>query len=795
MQQAWASGDIKSAHTLLANLMEESEADAETWRLWGDTAAALGDLSLAAQAYERSLRLLPPNQPRWLNRYLYSWLQTGALPFEVYDRYYSVSIPPIDLEDKLIGLALEADLHYRLGNVAQATIAGKEYLNQWLGASSVAFEFLEHVQDRIWVTLARLAEESGDILATWQFLLRIDDIEVIDPNLQLVVNLLNVLLGRRFQDDTPTSQIIKQLKSVLSADFSNVHPPISGDLIASLRNTLAAVQTGDDGLSLLARSVMLRRTNVLARWLYVEELHRRRKRVGHMLATEAYLWVTTHPGKYDRPIGHFLTRPPGDRVPRFSFVALGGGGYVGGSSYLVDLNGTKLLLDVGLNVGTSLTSSYRRFKHNLSQSGIVNGLDELDAVLVSHAHLDHIGLLPALYTDPDLPRVRISSGSRPRIPFYASEATRDIARVMLEDTGRLATTLEANPLYTSSDVAETIDGLDYPKDGRLHLFRDLGQVELLESGHILGARMILLEKDGLRVLYTGDFNTRSQLTLSACAPLKGLRPDVLIMESTYGYSVDDWTLPRSFQERAFIAHLDRVLRRGGVVLLPTFAVGRSQEMLGVVAKHACQNRDLSYGIYLDGLSLAVTDCYDKFTTQLPERYLELRSWINHRLIKVSDDANRESLIREQVLNRPNVVIASSGMLKRGSVSYQYAMHIADNPENAIFYTGYLAADSEAVAFLNGDANDLDNTGIDVKCEQRRFYFSTHAPKADLFQFVLDVQPRAVILVHGDASRKTQVPGNLYERLRRLEQESDSFRVFLGQDGRRIEYKEGRFFQR
>ena len=123
----------------------------------------------------------------------------------------------------------------------------------------------------------------------------------------------------------------------------------------------------------------------------------------------------------------------------------------------------------------------------------------------------------------------------------------------------------------------------------------------------------------------------------------------------------------------------------------------------------------------------------------------------------------------------------------------YATYIADDPKNAIFYTGYLAENSEAVAFLGGEADNLADAGINVQCEQRRFHFSAHTPKEDLLQFVLDVQPRAVILVHGDASKRTQVLDNLYALLRRLE--SDSFRVFLGQEGRRVEYNEGRFYQR
>jgi len=799
VQQAWLKGNLEAACAALTSLIEgKTTANADTWRLWGDTAAALGDLRLGSRAYEQARRSLPPDQPghKWLNRYLYARLQTGATPLEIQEEYYAAFVPPITLEDQLVGLALEADLHHRLGHIPQASVVGKELLALGLDTSGVAFEFLGHVQGRIWLMLARLAEEAGDVPATCRFLTRLDDV-TLDPDSELVAQLLRALLGqlREAASDRAEAdfhQMAQRLKAVLSADLSGIIPSIPTPLLASLQRTLAALQTDTDRLALLDEAIRLRRTNVLARRLYVDAQTHQGRRVGRVLATEANLWLATHPEQYGKSIAGFLARASTVKDVRFSFVALGGGTTIGGSAYLIDLNGTKLLLDAGLDVGTSPASSYQRLKHGLSQSGIVSSLAELDAVLISHAHLDHIGLLPALYTDLDLPRSKTLSGHRPQIPFYASEATRELARIMLEDAGRLAMATEARPLYTLDAIAETVDGLGPPKDGLLHLFRNLGHVKLLESGHILGSRMILLEKDDLRVLFTGDFNTRPQLTLPATASIGGLQPDVLIMESTYGYNADDWVLHRDWQDQAFIAQLDCVLRRGGVVLLPAFAVGRSQEVLGLVAEHAHQNPDLSYGIYLDGLSRTVTGCYDRFGQQLSERYRALRTWINHRLILVPDDTDREAMIREQILRRPNVVIASSGMLKRGSLSYLYALHIADDPKNAIFYTGYLAEDSEAIAFLSGDPDDLADAGVDVRCEQRRFHFSAHAPKEDLLQFVLNVQPRAVILVHGDVGQRTRVPNNLYALLRRLE--SDSFRVFLGEESHRIEHSEGRFGQ-
>jgi Cft2 family RNA processing exonuclease len=800
VQQAWSKGDRQGARTALANLMKNTGTQsADTWRLWGDTAAALQDLRLAALAYEQACHCLPPGQLNrgWFNRCRYARLQATTDHLEIEDEYYDLtSLVKLGHEDRLVGLALEADLCYRRADIPQAAVIGNDLSEQWLGASHTTFEFLDYVQDRIWLMLARLAEESSNIQTARRFLLRLDDSVPPNPDVQPAAQLLRVLLDYQSEvadrADIGTQQIIERLMSALAADLEAIQPPIPPLLLASLHKTLIALQAETGSLSLLENAVKLRHTNMLARRLYVEEMAQQGKRIDHILAAEANLWLTTNPGLYEKSIGHFFTRAADEKAVTFAFVALGGGGGVGGSAYLLDLNGTKLLLDIGLDVATSPVSSYQRLKRGLAQSGIINSLAQLNATIVSHAHLDHIGLLPAMYADSDLIRSKTSSGYRPQMPLYASEPTRELARIMLQDASQVAVT-DDKAIYTTDAVAGAMDCLKAPPpNGLLSQFRNLGRVELLDSGHILGSKMILLEKDGFCVLYTGDFNTRSQLTLPASAHLKDLRPDVLIMESTYGYTVDEWTLPRAWQEQAFVAHLDQVLRRGGVVLLPAFAVGRSQEVLGLVAEHTRQYPDLSYSIYLDGLSKAITNCYDRFDSQLTDRYRELRAWISPRLTIVPDDVDREALIHEYILGRPSVVIASSGMLKKGSVSYQYAVHIAQNPKNAIFYTGYLAEDSEAITFLGGTANDLTDTGVDIQCEQRRFHFSAHSPKEDLLQFVVDVQPRAVILVHGDANKSTQVTNNLYMLLRRLE--SDSFRVFLGRDGRPVTYDKGRFSQ-
>jgi hypothetical protein len=145
VQQAWSEGNLQAARTYLSCLIEnEITENADTWRLWGDRAAALRDLHLAARAYEQARLCLPPGQPshRWLTRYLYARLQAAAAPQEIEKEYRAAWLPltPPKGENRLVDLAFETDLHYHLGNMPQAVVAGKELLEQWLDASDTVME-------------------------------------------------------------------------------------------------------------------------------------------------------------------------------------------------------------------------------------------------------------------------------------------------------------------------------------------------------------------------------------------------------------------------------------------------------------------------------------------------------------------------------------------------------------------------------------------------------------------------------------------------------------------------------
>ncbi len=470
----------------------------------------------------------------------------------------------------------------------------------------------------------------------------------------------------------------------------------------------------------------------------------------------------------------------------FAITSLQGASTISGNSHLVRLGDAYLLLDLGLNVNVPIAQAYQNWKHNLLRA-LPEGsrdMNRLFAILVSHAHTDHVGLLPMLYRDPDLAQLKTSAGSKPKVRIIANDSTRELASVMLRDMARMYAEDETRG-FSEANVTGMLRAIDpYPEDGRLHTFRDMGQVRTWHAGHILGSQMLLLEHQDMRVMFSGDINTLHQATIDPvlCPP----GPiDVLIMEHTYGIEADRLQVSREEQEEEFIAALDGVLRRGGSVLVPAFAIGRAQEVLCLVAEHAQDHPNIYYDVYLDGLARSIASVYDVYQRETTTRYQEARSWIDRRLTVVGGEEERNAVI-EAIRHRPGVIVASSGMLKAGSASHYYARAIAGNSEDAIFLTGYMAEDSEAALIYTAKQDALEQLGIDVRCEVRHFHFTAHAPRTGLLDFVAELNPRSILLVHGNAERSRSDPASVYNILL-----GEGLDVQLGQENVPFTYRGGR----
>ena len=413
----------------------------------------------------------------------------------------------------------------------------------------------------------------------------------------------------------------------------------------------------------------------------------------------------------------------------FRFLPLGGTN-VGASCYLYELGGTRLLIDCGVQPGLLGAESLPRLEL-LEDS-------RLDALIITHAHSDHIGALAVVkLLFPDL-------------PVYMTEATARITLPMLLDAARVAQR-NGSPMFNEADVTKALQQVttfapDVPFE--------IGEVTLTPrvSGHIVGAVGLLLEhKSGFRVWHTADFNTVATPTTDAAyLPPVPEEVDVVVSETTYG----NLELPsRKKQNGDFIAQVKKVLGAGGRVLVPTFALGRAQDVLLTLTRQLP-----GVPVYLDGLTREITQLFASMPEHLPEGVRnQLKNGTNPflgpQVTLVEDRRAREHIIHNP---EPAVILASSGMLSQG-VSPLYAKHILQEPGSAVLIVGYQDAESAGRQLLEGrDELMLSGEAITVSSHVERFYLSAHADRLGISQHLSRYPSERLVLTHGEGGAREAI---------------------------------------
>jgi Cft2 family RNA processing exonuclease len=279
---------------------------------------------------------------------------------------------------------------------------------------------------------------------------------------------------------------------------------------------------------------------------------------------------------------------------------------------------------------------------------------------------------------------------------------------------------------------------------------DMLTFEFFDAGHVLGSTGILLRAQGKSVFYTGDVNFDDQ-TIMQAAVFPEEKIDVLIMECTRGDHAKPpgWTRPG--EERRFAEALERAFDSGAGVLVPVFALGKTQEMLAMLYKLRRESRKPEFPIYIGGLSSKMTDIYDRraHTTrrQLPRLQL---------MKEAAPFILNDETIRDAPLRARRVYALSSGMMIPNTLSNVLARRLIENPQHSIFFVGY--ANPESPAGLLRDAGtggevalDPDKTPQRIRCNIEQFQFSAHATRETLIEFAKKLSPRKIVLVHGDPS--------------------------------------------
>ena len=330
---------------------------------------------------------------------------------------------------------------------------------------------------------------------------------------------------------------------------------------------------------------------------------------------------------------------------------------------------------------------------------------------------------------------------------------------MLFDVARIAAKQEGvKPHFDEEDVDWLLRSVTLiPTHNWLNLLPEDPELKVmwLPAGHILGACCILIDTSEGKIMLSGDMCTVKQKTVDGIAPPPAdWKPDVLVLESTYG----DGSHPkRANEERTMGQSIAEVIAAGGVALVPSFALGRAQEII-LTLKDLQRSKVIpKFPIIVDGMVRTICDAYETMKPYLSDS-LQKYSANSRQPIFWSDNVIRaEAMTRLTATTTPCCIVSSSGMLN-GGPALGYAKKLVDGERNAIFFTGYVDEEAPGRRLMNlrrGDKMLLDHSEVEVNCQVKKIHLSAHADQGQLCQQVSYFQPKAVILVHGEGG---SIPG-------------------------------------
>jgi len=432
---------------------------------------------------------------------------------------------------------------------------------------------------------------------------------------------------------------------------------------------------------------------------------------------------------------------------------LGAARHVGRSCILLQTPESKVLLDCGVDIAANDEDQFPILdvpEFNLSQ---------LDAVVLSHAHLDHSGLLSYLF----------KMGYRG--PVYCTLPTRDITALLALDFISIAQKDARDTIFSSTDVKEMVKHtvvLEYEEV--TDITPDI-RITLYNAGHVLGSAMVHIHiGNGLHnLLYSGDVNYENSNLLHK-AVTKFPRLETVIMEATYG-GKDDNPATRQECEDELIRIFKETYEKRGKVLIPVLGVGRAQEIMLIVEK-AFRNKLLpEIPVYVQGMVWDVTAIH----TAYPDFFnINVRRAIFHKdqnpfLSKIFKHIASQKEMQEVIEGGPCIILATSGMMT-GGASVEYFKALADSDRNAVVLVSYQGPTSLGRRLENGDKEIRmsENEIIKVKLNVYTLKgFSGHSSRDQLMDFVnmLDPKPKKIILVHGESSKCLDLASSIHKQFR------------------------------
>lgn len=420
------------------------------------------------------------------------------------------------------------------------------------------------------------------------------------------------------------------------------------------------------------------------------------------------------------------------------FTSLGGVGEVGASAHLIEIDGLSLLLDCGLHPKKEGLDSLPQFSDLRKPP---------DAVIITHGHYDHCAALP--YMLKMFPHT---------VPYATVPTVRILDRMLHNSVSvmekiRVEQGVEDYPLYDHRDVDVAIRRMyGIPMEQEFAVLPDSPvRVMFSPAGHVLGSACTHIRGTSHSIFYTSDICTVDQEVMHGCVfPPESREVDTLIVESTYGANEEADRVDYAQEIERLTEGINRVLGRDGVVLLPAFALGRTQEVLNILKRLEETGKIPEVPIYASGLGRAIYEIYDAFPGALGD-HAELAPLSEFGSVGDVWDPK----VARKLLKEPCIIVATSGMMVENTPSAMLAQHMVRDKRHGIFFVGYCDPSTLGHQVRTAEVGDelVFSTGgdpVQVRLDDIDwFHFSAHANRTELSKVVESIESKNVVYVHGD----------------------------------------------
>jgi putative mRNA 3-end processing factor len=391
------------------------------------------------------------------------------------------------------------------------------------------------------------------------------------------------------------------------------------------------------------------------------------------------------------------------KVSGIKITCLGGFREVGKNAVLIEGKTEKILFEFGFKIDGSATPTMPKVKP--------------DAMFISHGHLDHLGSIPMLY-------------SKWNFPIYGTAPTKDFAELLLKDSLKIARLNRTSREFNESHVKKMLINW---KTIRYNQKIKIGKstVEVYDAGHLSGAAMFVLNMDGKRILYTGDFKLDDMRTVGG-ANINVGKIDVIFMETTYSSRDQP---PRAETEKELGRLVRQTLAKGGIAILPTFAARASENIL------VLHKQKISGPIYLDGMGKRATEIV-MLHPQFTRNSIELQNAMS-KVKKIQKHPERTAILKKSC-----TIVTTGGCMDGGPVVH-YIKHLYAKPECSLILTGFQIPKTAGRYLVDTGRFVNDEMDLKIKMQLHQLSLSGHAGRTELLRFVKTIRPKQVICMHGD----------------------------------------------